>query len=120
MTARSKGLELMICHDLAAFVSTNEVDATKVGWGGMPFTGIIADLGTRTRGRYVHADDPRLKSPTVDFRFTTTTGSLRKTTHDAPSGRGSWVQCQSSWFEIGCRGPREACRRKPIRTRPPL
>ncbi|MFD2233343.1 hypothetical protein [Phaeospirillum tilakii] len=57
-TARAKGLALMTSPDLAAFVPTSQADAGKVGWKEMPFQPILDELGRRTQGRTVRADDP--------------------------------------------------------------
>jgi hypothetical protein len=55
-TLKQNGLELMDSPDLSAFIPTNEKDATKVGWGEMPFEEICTALDRRASGRVIRAD----------------------------------------------------------------
>jgi hypothetical protein len=81
-TLKQKGLELMDDPDLAAFIPTNEKDARKVKWGQMPFAKILEDLGERSNGRVIRADDPWLQKPATDRRFARPTGSIRAVRHE--------------------------------------
>lgn len=81
-TLKQKGLELMDDPDLAAFIPTNEKDARKVKWGQMPFAKILEDLGQRSSGRVIRADDPWLRKPGTDRRFAKPSGSIRAVRHE--------------------------------------
>ncbi len=89
-TLKAKGLGLMSSSDLAAFVPTNAADAKKVGWGEMPFKGILDELERRAGGRVIRADDPWIQTETVDERFQAPTGSIRSVRH----GPGLWVELE--------------------------
>lgn len=87
-TAKAKGLQLMNSPDLAAFIPTNQDDARNVGWGEMPFHGIIEDLQIRTRGRTVRADDTWLNSEVLPPQFASPSGSWKAVRHK----KGLWVE----------------------------
>lgn len=76
-TLKGKGLDLMTNADLSAFIPTNEADAKKVGWGQMPFAGILAALEERCGGRVLRADDPWVADPSTPLPFSAPTGSIR-------------------------------------------
>ena len=91
-TLKAKGLELMASPDLAAFIPTNEADAKKVGWGEMPFKGILEELEQRAGGRVVRADDPWIAGRRRRPAFQAPSGSIRAVRHRA----GLWVE-----FDLG-------------------
>ncbi|MCD2175049.1 MBL fold metallo-hydrolase [Rhizobium sp. C4] len=76
-TAQAKGMELMTSPDLSAFIPTNQADAKKVGWGEMPFHGILDALEKKTGGRTVRADDSWLGSGALPEALERPSGSLR-------------------------------------------
>lgn len=76
-TAQAKGLELMTSPDLSAFIPTNQADAKKVGWGEMPFHGILDALKKKTSGRTVRADDSWLGSGAFPEALQRPSGSLK-------------------------------------------
>jgi hypothetical protein len=61
---------------LSAFISTNEADAKKVGWGEMPFHTIVKELDARTNGRVIRADDPWIATTSIGARFQPPSGSI--------------------------------------------
>lgn len=87
-TAQAKGLELMTSPDLSAFIPTNQKDAKKVGWGEMPFHGILDALEKKTSGRTVRADDVWLGTGAFPPALQTPTGSLQA----VRSGSPLWVE----------------------------
>ncbi|TCA23626.1 hypothetical protein E0H70_28265 [Rhizobium leguminosarum bv. viciae] len=76
-TAQAKGLELMISPDLSAFIPTNQKDAKKVGWGEMPFHGILDVLEKKTNGRTMRADDEWVGTNRFPPALQTPSGSLK-------------------------------------------
>lgn len=94
-TLQRKGLELMGSPDLAAFIPTNESDAEKVGWGEMPYHGILEALERQCGERVVRADNawvaggrPSLRAPTGCIRAIRTGGSRP----DDIEPRQCWVE----------------------------
>lgn len=90
-TLKAKGLELMSGTDLAAFVPTNEKDARKLGWAGMPLQALLEELERRAAGRVIRADDERLRTAAADERFRAPSGSIRSLRHEAG---GLWVELE--------------------------
>ncbi|TAT71056.1 ComEC/Rec2 family competence protein [Rhizobium ruizarguesonis] len=82
-TAQAKGLELMTSPDLSAFIPTNQKDAKKVGWGEMPFHGILEALEKKTNGRAVRADDAWLGTGTLPPALQKPSGSLQAVHSDS-------------------------------------
>lgn len=76
-TAQAKGLELITSPDLSAFIPTNQKDAKKVGWGEMPFHGILDALEKKTSGRTVRADDDWLGTGNLPTALINPSGSLQ-------------------------------------------
>ena len=74
-TLEKKGLELMTDKDLAAFIPTNKKDALNVGWGEMPFHGILTALQSRCGERVIRADDEWLLNTKAPFKVPT--GSIQ-------------------------------------------
>jgi hypothetical protein len=99
-TLKKNGLELMTCPDLSAFIPTNAVDASKVGWGEMPFEPLLADLKKRTNNRVIRADDPWLKhegevpswlrQTSGQQPDPTVSGAIRKWRHDMQNSL--WIE----------------------------
>src|SRR5262249_36068280 len=87
-TARAKGLELMTSPDLSAFIPTNQKDAKKVGWGEMPFHGILDALEKKTSGRSVRADDASLGTGPPPPALQNPSGSL----HAIRNASKLWVE----------------------------
>ena len=90
-TLKAKGLERMTEPDLAAFIPINEQDAQRIGWGQMPFRGILEDLESRTAGRVIRADDVWLRDGRLPDVFATPSGAVRGVRYDR-SGEGLWVE----------------------------
>lgn len=67
-TLEKKGLELMTDKDLAAFIPTNKNDASNVGWGEMPFHGILTALQSHCGERVIRADDEWLLGMKAPFK----------------------------------------------------
>lgn len=80
-TLKKEGLEMMNSPDLTAFIPTKKADALKVGWGEMPFQDILEELGRRTSGRVIRADDPWVVDSQDGAPFATPSGSLLKVRH---------------------------------------
>lgn len=75
-TPHRLGLEQMTSSDLSAFIPVNEADAKKAGWNQMPFNTILNELGRRTAGRVIRADDPWLASANGAPAFQAPSGSI--------------------------------------------
>jgi glyoxylase-like metal-dependent hydrolase (beta-lactamase superfamily II) len=90
-TLKAKGLERMTDPDLAAFVPVNEQDAKRIGWGQMPFHGILEDLRSRTAGRVIRADDVWLRAGPLPDVFATPSGAVKGVRYDT-SGQALWVE----------------------------
>jgi len=90
-TLKAKGLERMTDPDLAAFIPVNEQDAKRIGWGQMPFRGILEDLASRTAGRVIRADDNWLREGRLPDVFAAPSGAVRGVRYDR-SGKGLWVE----------------------------
>ena len=90
-TLKAKGLERMTDPDLAAFIPVNEQDAKRIGWGQMPFRGILEDLASRTAGRVIRADDVWLSKGRLPDTFAAPSGAIRGVRYDR-SGKGLWVE----------------------------
>jgi hypothetical protein len=87
-TLKAKGLEMMSSEDLVAFVPTNEGDARKVGWGKMPFHGILDALARRTRRRVIRADDAWISADAPPPAFATPSAAVTGIRHQP----GLWVE----------------------------
>jgi hypothetical protein len=90
-TLKAKGLERMTDSDLAAFIPVNEQDGKRIGWGQMPFRGILEDLTLRTAGRVIRADDDWLRTGRLPEVFATPSGAVRSVRCDR-SGKALWVE----------------------------
>jgi hypothetical protein len=90
-TLKAKGLERMTDPDLAAFIPVNERDAKQIGWGRMPFQGILDELAARTAGRVIRADDAWLREGRLPDVFAAPSGAVRGVRCDR-SGKGLWVE----------------------------
>lgn len=90
-TLKAKGLERMTDPDLAAFIPVNEQDAKRIGWGQMPFRGILDDLASRTAGRVIRADDAWLREGRLPDIFAAPSGAVRGVRYDR-SGEALWVE----------------------------
>eukprot|EP01037_Dinobryon_pediforme_P019661 gene19661-20117_t len=89
-TLRAKGLELMNSPDLSAFIPTNEHDAKAVGWGAMPFNGLLDALKAHCGGRVFRADDPWI-----------VTGVPAAPGFATPGGSIKAIRCQPGmWVEV--------------------
>jgi hypothetical protein len=89
-TLKQHGLELMTSPDLSAFIPTNEKDALKVKWGGMPFKPILEDLEKRTSQRVIRADDSWIAQAAGNPKFSPPSGSIWGFRHDQKNGL--WVE----------------------------
>ena len=90
-TLEEKGLELMTDPDLFAFIPTNSDDATKIGWGEMPFEPILAALKRHAGNRVIRADDPwpqRSKGARAPFRAPS--GSIKAIRRS--EGEAHWIE----------------------------
>lgn len=98
-TLESKGLELMTNEDLSAFIPTNEEDAKRVGWGEMPFHGILTALKAHCGKRVIRADDEWLLGTKTPFKVPS--GSIRAIRSgpgksDDENPRRRWVEIDLS------------------------
>jgi hypothetical protein len=88
-TLRQKGLELMTSPDLVAFIPVNAAQAKRLGWGRMPWQGILDALETRTRGRTIRADAPWIA-----------TGRIPTALRRGGSARVSGTDPDGLWIEL--------------------
>lgn len=95
-TLEKKGLELMTDKDMSAFIPTNKMDASKVGWGEMPFHGIITALQSRCGQRVIRADDDWLLGSKPPFKVPT--GSIKGIR--AGPGKSKDGNTRRRWVEI--------------------
>ncbi|AIC31323.1 hypothetical protein IE4771_PE00097 (plasmid) [Rhizobium etli bv. mimosae str. IE4771] len=83
-TAQAKGLELMTSPDLSAFIPTNQADAKKVGWGEMPFHGILDALEKKTSGRTMRADATWIGTNVLPPALRAPSGSIKAISSPSP------------------------------------
>jgi hypothetical protein len=71
-TLKALGLDLMQALELA-LVTTDAAMATKVGWGTLPWPGLLKALATKTGNKVIRTDKP---APTALGRFSLTQDPL--------------------------------------------
>lgn len=90
-TLKDKGLELMQDPDFSAFIPTNRKDATKVGWGEMPYHHILDALEAHAGNRVLCADDAWVQQEAgTRAPFRAPSGSVRAVRRSKT--KGLWLE----------------------------